>query len=126
MNTQENQNSLQPYRKNRRERRKERGGRSVVGGLLLIGLGVLLFLQTQGNLSIGKWWALLILIPAIAALVNVWNEFHKAGNLFNRRAGTSLFGGILLTAITAAILMNLDWGYVGPGLLILLGVAFFL
>jgi hypothetical protein len=94
-------------------------------GLLLVVLGVLLYLQTQGITSLGKWWALLIMIPAVAAFVHAWNEYRDAGRKVTSRAGTAMLGGFILTAITAAILFNLDWGLVGPALLILLGIGVF-
>jgi hypothetical protein len=40
-----------------------------------------------------------------------------------RAARGSLFGGLLLTCVAAAFLLNLNWAIVGPVLIILLGVG---
>ena len=110
-------------RMSRLERRRQRRGGSVMGGLLLIALAVLLLMQNQGMISFGKWWALLILIPAVAAFINAGSEFSAAGNQVTRHVITLLVGGLILTAITAAILFNLDWGWIGPVLMLLVGIV---
>ena len=110
-------------RMSRLERRRQRRGGSVMGGLLLIALAVLLLMQNQGMISFGKWWALLILIPAVAAFINAGSEFSAAGNQVTRHVITLLVGGLILTAITAAILFNLDWGWIGPALMLLVGIV---
>lgn len=123
METQDSQDQLQSDRMSRLERRRQRRGGSAMGGVLLIGLAVLLLLQNQGTLSFGRWWALLIMIPAIGAFVNAVHEFRSTGNQVTRRASISLISGLILTAITAAILFNLDWGWFGPALLLLAGIG---
>ena len=73
MNDNVTQNNYYDRRAARRQRRMERRGGSWLGGLLLIGLGILLLIQNTGTISFGRWWSLLILIPALAVGVGcVW------------------------------------------------------
>ena len=124
MENQDEQKQMPSDRMSRIERRFQRRGGSVTGGIFLIGLAILLLMQNQGMLSFGRWWALLIMIPAVAAFMNAGKEFQAAGSQLSRRASSSLIGGLILTAITAAILFNLDWGWFGPAILLLAGIGF--
>ena len=125
MNNNATQNNFYDRRAARMQRRMERRGGSWVGGLLLIGLGVLLLMQNMGTISFGRWWSLLILIPAVAAFANAWKEYQAAGGRLTGRASGAVIGGLLLSSITAALLFNLDWGWFGPALLLLAGLGFF-
>lgn len=125
MNSNLNYKSISDRLEERRERRRARRGGSWTGGLFLIGLGILLWMQNAGTISFGKWWSLLILIPAMAAFINVWKEYQTAGGHLTRRAVGALVAGIALCGITYALLFNLDWGWFGPALLLLAGLGFF-
>jgi hypothetical protein len=111
-------------RQERREaRRAARGGGGwLVGGLLIL-LGLILFGQNLGILAFENWWALFILIPAVAAFATAAGMVRVADGHVTRRARTQIIIGLVLTAVTAALLFELDWSIVGPGLLILSGIA---
>jgi hypothetical protein len=82
-------------------------------------------MQNAGTISFGRWWSLLILIPAIVAFVNAWKEYQAAAGHLTQRAVGALVAGIALSGITCALLFNLDWGWFGPALLLLAGLGFF-
>ena len=117
------QNNYYDRRTTRRQHRLDRRGSSWIGGLILLGLGILLLMQNTGTISVGRWWSLLILIPAIAAFSNAWKEYQVTKNLLTGRAIGALIAGVLLSAITAAFLFNLDWGWFGPALLLIIGIG---
>ncbi len=110
----------------RRERRAENGshfGGALAGGAVLVGLGVLLLFQNFSSVTIDRYWALLILIPAVGAFISAWAAFRRAGNRLTAWARGSLFTGIILSLLTIIIFFDLDWQLFGPVLLILAGVG---
>lgn len=94
-------------------------------GLMLILLGGVFFLQNTGMLSIPSfnWWALFIMIPAIAAFERGYRSYRSSGNLLNSQVRGSLFAGMLFTLITLIFLFNLSWVIIGPALIVLVGFA---
>ena len=104
-----------------RMRRANRG--SWVGGAVLILLGIIFLLQNQGLFSFENWWALFILIPALGSFGSAWSAFQDAGGYLDSKARSSLLFGILLTIVSAIFLFDLSWTYLGPALLILVGVS---
>ena len=124
MNNNSTQNNIYDRRAERRLQRMGNRSGSWGGGLLLIGLGALFLLQNSGAISWGRWWSLLILIPAIAAFTNSWKEYKVRGGQFTSRAIGSLISGLLLVMVMSAIMFNMDWGWVGPALLLLAGLVF--
>ena len=107
----------------RAQRRAWRGNNSWAIGAVFILIGVLLMLQNVGALSLRNWWALFILIPAFGSLAAAWRIFENNGALVSPMVIGPLFTGLILFAITAAFLFELNWGLLGPVLLILLGVS---
>ena len=124
MDNQNIPNQMPSDRFSRIERRRQRRGGSITGGFFLIGLAVMLLLQNMNVLSFGRWWALLIMIPAIGAFVNAWKEYQAADKQLTQRASSAVIGGLILTALTGALLFNMDWGWFGPALLLLAGAGF--
>ncbi len=117
----------------RRQRREQRladpsreGG--WIMGLILIILGGLFLLRTTGNFNIPltNWWALFILIPAVGALSSAWRMYKDAGDRFTGPARGSLLVGLVLTFVTFVFLFDLSWTYVGPILIIVVGIAIIL
>ncbi|MFN2291737.1 MAG: hypothetical protein ACK2UC_11140 [Anaerolineae bacterium] len=107
------------------ERRAARAGRfgaAWIGGVVLIAVGVLLLFETVTSISLERWWALIILIPAAGAFANGWRMYRITQEL-TVRARTSLIVGMLLAMVTAMLLLDLDWTVLAPVLIILAGLA---
>ena len=114
----------------RRERREERraacGDRNRgawVGGVVLIILGIVFLLQETGAFSLENWWALFILIPAVGAFGRARRHYQDAGGRITAGVRSALIGGLVLIVIAAAFLFNLNWGLLGPVLILLVGVG---
>jgi hypothetical protein len=105
----------------RAERRKFGG--PWVGGAILILVGLILLAQNFGISTLNNWWALFILIPAVGSLATAWGIYQANDSHLTPAARSALISGIVLTAITAAFLFNLNWGLLWPLLLILAGIA---
>ncbi len=107
----------------RAQRRAWRGNSAWVVGAILIVLGIVLMLQNLGAFTLQNWWALFILIPALGALAGAWNGFTQNGGQFTPAVIGPLVTGLILAAVTAAFLFELNWGLFGSIVLILIGVA---
>jgi len=105
------------------KRRHSRRGRTWVGGAILIGLGLYFLAENFLSIRIDNWWAFFILIPAAGAFANAWNDYREAGGRLTRPVRGSILGGIVLTMVAVTFLLNLNWGLVGPLLLILAGLG---
>jgi hypothetical protein len=113
-------------RRRRREQRladPSREGAWIVG-LILIVLGSMFLMRTTGMLAISltNWWALFILIPAVGAYSTAWHIYQEEGRL-NGPARGSLLVGLVLTFVTLMFLFEISWTYVGPILIIVVGIA---
>ena len=115
-----------PRRQERRAARGSRMGGSLIGGIILILIGVVFLLQTQGIFYLQNWWALFILIPALGAFGSAWRAYQDAGGYLNAQARGSLMMGLLFSMVTAIFLFNLNWTWLGPILIILAGVGILL
>jgi uncharacterized membrane protein len=113
-------------RRAERKARRDRGGGIWVGGAVLIVLGLVVMARNLGYAIIGNWWALLILLPGVAALANAYTGYRDAGYKLTRRARGSLMGGLILVFIAASLLFDLRWGNLWPMLLIMGGIAILL
>lgn len=109
-------------RRRHEERRGLRDGGEWIGGAILILIGLLLFGRNLGIASFDNWWALFILLPALGSFSTAWRMYQAAGRL-TMHARSALIAGIILTLVTATFLVNLNWTYLGPALLILAGVG---
>ena len=114
-------------RRLRREARRadpSREGAWVVG-LILIILGGLFLVRNTGTWDIPftNWWALFILIPAFGSFSAAGRMYRDAGNRLNNAARSSLLVGLVLTFVTIMFLFEINWTYVGPILIILVGVG---
>jgi len=92
-------------------------------GVVLIAVGVVLLLINAGLLpTIGNWWALFILIPALVLLVNAWARYRAEGAF--TRSVAAMFTGALFPVLVASIfLFNLDWGKLWPAFIIVAGLS---
>jgi hypothetical protein len=120
-------------REARRQRREHRladpsQGSAWIVGIILIVLGGLFLIRTTGTVDIPltNWWALFILIPAVGALSAAWRMYREADNRLTIAARSSLLVGLVLTFITFMFLFEISWSYVGPILVIVVGIAIIL
>jgi hypothetical protein len=121
--------SRREARKLHREQRladPSRGDTWLVG-LILILLGGMFLLRSSGILAVPltNWWALFILLPAFGTLSAAWRTYQEEGQL-TAPARISLLIGLVLTFIAFMFLFGIDWTYVGPLLIIVIGIAIIL
>ncbi len=108
----------------RRQARWSRRSGGWFGGAVLILLGVIFLLENAGIFSLKNWWALFILIPALAAFASAWDRYQASGNRLTAAVRGSLFGGLILVLVTAIFLFDLgSVVWLWPALLILAGVG---
>src|SRR5512139_4339315 len=121
-----------PEPMSRREARRQRRadpsrGDALIIGMILIVLGGLFLMRTMGtDVPLTNWWALFILIPAFGALSAAWRMYREADNRLTVAARSSLLVGLVLSFITFMFLFGISWTYVGPILIIVVGVAIIL
>jgi cobalamin biosynthesis protein CobD/CbiB len=117
--------SRREARRQRRDARQANGGGTWIIGLILIGLGVAFLLQDMGTISIpfGNWWALFILIPAVASFDRAFRAYRNADGHLNASVRNPLFVGVVLTIVTLGFIFNINWTFFGPALIILVGLG---
>ena len=119
-------------REARRHRREQRladpsQGSAWIVGIILIVLGGLFLMRTMGtDIPLTNWWALFILIPAFGALSAAWRMYREADNRLTIAARSSLLVGLVLSFITFMFLFEISWTFVGPILIIVVGIAIIL
>ena len=119
------------HRQARRQRREQRladpsRGGSWVVGIILIVLGGMFLMRSAGlHIPLTNWWALFILLPAFGTLSAAWRTYLEEGRL-NGPARISLLVGLVLTFIAFMFLFEISWTYVGPILIIVVGIAIIL
>ena len=94
----------------------------IAGGILIL-LGIIFIVRNVAGLSLGNWWALFILIPALGSLVTAFQMYERNGRRFTSASRGPLIGGLVLIAVSAVFFFNLDWGKVWPLFLILAGLG---
>ena len=97
-------------------------GSPWIGGVVLIVLGLIFLAQNIGGFELGNWWAIFILIPALASLANAWRIYQAHGRLTAQARGP-LVGGLILVLVALTFFLGLDWGKIWPLFLILAGVG---
>lgn len=93
-----------------------------IAGVVLIAIGVVFLFANLTDFRLDNWWALFILIPAVANFGKAWQAYQETGHL-DRHARGSITGGLILTLIASAFLFSLDWGLIWPLFLIIGGLA---
>ena len=105
-------------------RSSERSG--WILGLVLITVGAVFLLQNAGlPVLVGNWWALFILIPAIAAFATAWTLYRQDGHFTPRVTGL-VTGGLVPLTIALIFLFNFNFGSAWPVLLVVLGAGILL
>lgn len=97
----------------------------IAGGVLIL-LGIIFIVRNVAGLSLGNWWALFILIPAIGSLLTAFRMYERNDRHFTSASRGPLIGGLILLAVTAIFLFHLDWAKVWPLILILVGLGLLL
>jgi drug/metabolite transporter (DMT)-like permease len=102
-----------------------RGPGALIAGVILIGIGVVFLFQHLGYQVPGNWWSLFLLIPALASLASAWRIYERNGRRYVPAMTGSLIAGLVLIALTAVFLFDMDvnWGLIWPLILIGLGLA---
>lgn len=104
----------------------ERNG--LMGGLILILIGAFFLLRNFGLMNVplfDNWWAIFILIPAVASLLNAWRTYQAHGRFTGEVIG-SFIGSLVLFCVALIFLLQLDWGDIWPIFLILGGLSILL
>lgn len=100
--------------------RDKRG--SVIGGLVLIGIGLVFLTVTLFDVPLFEnWWALFILFPAGVVLYNALRVWRRDG--FTQEVGGHLTGFAVLTTVALIFLLDLDMGVWWPLIPIAIGVT---
>lgn len=101
-----------------------RGGAWIAGAILIV-LGGMFLMRNTGafDLPLRNWWALFILIPAVGAIETALRMYRSAGSQLNAQARGSLLVGLVLTFVSAMFLFDISWTFLGPVLIILVGIA---
>jgi hypothetical protein len=94
----------------------------IAGGVLIL-IGIIFIIRNVTGLFFENWWALFILIPALGSLVTAWQMYERNDRHFTAASRGPLVGGLILLAVTAAFLFNLDWGTIWPFFIILIGLG---
>jgi len=121
------------WRSLRREEREERrqqqraalGGRGSawIGGVVLIFVGVIFLAKNFGLQVPEHWWALFLLIPAVAALTRAAAAYRANGRRLDGTVVAALAGGLMFVALTVIFLVGADWKVIWPVMLIVIGIG---
>ena len=84
-------------------------------------LGGGLLLENIGYHLPERWWALLLLLPAVASLVAALRNYRESGPAPETIA--ELVGGALFTILAPALFFGVNWGIFWPLVILLIGVS---
>jgi len=105
-------------------KREKRHG--YVWGLIFIIGGIVLIAQQLGWLGPRyNWWALFILVPALASLGAGFSVLTSSGK-FGAAVRAGLGGGLVLLTLSAMFLFGLDWSVWWPLMVLVPGITIFL
>ena len=98
----------------------------VVGALILIGIGVIFFLQQSNFIKLDfNWWAIFIVIPGAWLLWSAYAAYSQAGT-WTKRAREQAVSAVSMLVVGGILIFDLDWGRVWPLFLIVPGVLMLL
>ena len=93
---------------------------SLLPGLFLILLGLFFLAKNLTGFDLDNWWALFILIPAVNNFTEAISAVRLDGKL-SRSARGHFFWSFFFVLLSAAFILNLDFGIIWPAFLILAG-----
>ena len=105
------------------ERRPRRGTNAWLGGAVLVLIGIIFLVRNISGVELRNWWAVFILIPAVASLGNAWREYNKSDRQLTRGVRGSLIGGVILLFVACVFFFDLDWGKIWPVFVIIAGIS---
>jgi phosphatidylserine synthase len=98
-------------------------------GMSIVGLGVVLvgvvFLGRNFGMDLplpDRWWAIFILLPAAAALVQA-ARFHRLDQRVSSRVAGAATAGVLMLAVALILFLDLSWAVFWPLLVIIVGLG---
>jgi len=97
----------------------------IAGGVLIL-VGIVFIIRNVSGFGLDNWWALFILIPSLGSLLTAFQMYEKNGRRFTAASRGPLIGGLVLLAVTAVFLFNLNWGRIWPLFLVLAGLGMLL
>lgn len=100
----------------------ENKNKSWMSGVILIAIGLIFLAANMGGFRLDNWWALFILIPAVANFGSAVGDYQKNGRLTRSGRG-SVTGGLILTLVSFTFLFGWSWSVIWPVFLIIGGVA---
>ncbi len=105
--------------------RRHRGSEGWIAGVVLLVLGLVFLLNNLGitGFALDNWWALFILIPAVASFSTAYRAYQGNGGHMNESVRGPLVGGLILSVVAAVFLLNLSWSVIWPVFLIIIGVG---
>lgn len=97
---------------------------NMILGAIFILIGLIFLTQNISGFDFWNWnwWALFILLPALASLNRAW-EIYRAQGQANEAMRGPLVGGLVLLLAAAIFLFDLSWGTLWPLFLILFGLG---
>lgn len=91
-----------------------------MGGIIILIVGVIFLANNFGFHLPANWWAVFVLVPAVAALVTAI-RFYRVDKAMSARVMGSATGGVLMLAIALALFFGVNWGMFWPVILIIIG-----
>lgn len=99
-----------------------RGG-SWIGGAILIFVGTVFLLKNFGFPFPENWWAVFILIPALASFAGARKLYVSNGGTFSGAVVGGIAAGCVFVLLSILFLFGFDIGKFWPLILIVLGVG---
>jgi hypothetical protein len=110
-----------PTRQTRRAPQRN-AQKNWTSGVILIAIGLIFLAANVTGFRLDNWWALFILIPAVANFGSAWADYQKNGR-FTRSGRGSITGGLILTLVSFTFLFGWSWSIIWPIFLIIGGIA---
>ncbi len=107
------------------EKYSEANENNTVFAVVLILVGVAVMVSNLTDYSFENWWALFMLIPAGAILMNVWHDYKENGRL-SRKSSSAIIPGVIILTMVAIFLFNLSWAIFWPVTIIAIGLSILL